>query len=99
MALHEPLFYDSQAAGAAALNIDVYVLRDAKREGCPAFRSGRVYRRELIERFQEKKPHVLNKCRSTERGFPIRTGQCRRLSEEIASRGWLLRKRRNPKAK
>ena len=48
-------YFDSQAAAAAALRIDIYKLRDAKREGCPAFRSGRVYRDELLAWFDDKK--------------------------------------------
>jgi hypothetical protein len=41
-------YFDSQASAAATLNIDIYELRDAKAAGCPAFRSGRVYRDEFI---------------------------------------------------
>ena len=44
----QPAYFDSQASAAAALKIDVDDLREAKREGCPAFRSGRVYRYELL---------------------------------------------------
>ena len=44
----QPGYFDSQAAAAAALKIDIEELRAAKREGCPAFRSGRVYRDELL---------------------------------------------------
>ena len=33
---------------AAALNIEIDDIREAKREGCPAFRSGRVYGKELL---------------------------------------------------
>ena len=40
----DPEFYDSQAQAAAELRIALDILRDAKRNGCPAFRSGRVYR-------------------------------------------------------
>jgi hypothetical protein len=36
-------YFDSQASAAAALKIDISELRKAKQEGCPAFRSGRVY--------------------------------------------------------
>ncbi len=43
-----PAYFDSQAAAAAALGIDINELRDAKRRGCPAFRSGRVYRDVLL---------------------------------------------------
>ena len=41
-------YFDSQAAAAAALGIDIDELRNAKRRGCPAFRSGRVYGDELL---------------------------------------------------
>jgi len=40
-------YWDSQAAAAADLKIDIYEIRDAKRAGCRAFRSGRVYKPEL----------------------------------------------------
>src|SRR5947208_11349859 len=43
-----PAYFDSQAAAAAALNIEIDDIREAKREGCPAFRSGRVYGKELL---------------------------------------------------
>jgi hypothetical protein len=43
-----PAYFDSIAAAAAALGTDIEELREAKREGCPAFRSGRVYRDELL---------------------------------------------------
>jgi hypothetical protein len=48
-------YFDSQASAAAALNIDIYELRDAKREGCPAFRSGRVYTEELLNWLAQKR--------------------------------------------
>jgi hypothetical protein len=44
----QPAYFDSQASAAAALGIDIYELREAKRQGCPAFRSGRVYRDEFL---------------------------------------------------
>jgi hypothetical protein len=44
----QPAYFDSHASAAAALQIDIDDLRQAKREGCPAFRSGRVYRDELL---------------------------------------------------
>lgn len=50
-----PAYFDSQAQAAAVLNIDIYKLRDAKREGCPAFRSGRVYHDELLDWFGRKR--------------------------------------------
>jgi hypothetical protein len=57
--MNEPAYYDSQASAAAALQLEVYTLRDAKRDGCPAFRSGRVYRGPLLEWFAAKKARVL----------------------------------------
>ena len=50
----QPAYFDSQASAAAALNIDVNEIRDAKREGCPAFRSGRVYHDELLSWLEAK---------------------------------------------
>src|SRR5436190_18852990 len=42
-------YYDNQAVAAAALNIDIYELRELKSSGrCPdAFRSGRIYKAPL----------------------------------------------------
>ena len=51
----QPAYFDSQASAAAALKIDIYDLREAKAEGCPAFRSGRVYRKPLLAWFNEKR--------------------------------------------
>jgi hypothetical protein len=50
----QPAYFDSQAAAAAALNIDIDELREAKRQGCPAFRSGRVYREQLLSWLQAR---------------------------------------------
>ena len=44
----QPAYFDSQAAAAATLKIEIDDIREAKREGCPAFRSGRVYGKELL---------------------------------------------------
>src|SRR5438477_11788074 len=44
----QPAYLDSHAAAATALNIEIDDIREAKREGCPAFRSGRVYGKELL---------------------------------------------------
>ena len=41
-------YFDIQAQAASALGESLDTLREAKRQGCPAFRSGRVYRKELI---------------------------------------------------
>jgi hypothetical protein len=50
-----PAYFDSQAQAAAILKIDISELREAKAEGCPAFRSGRVYTAPLLAWFAEKR--------------------------------------------
>jgi len=55
----EVAYFDSQASAAAALKIDISELRKAKREGCPAFRSGRVYRAELLRWLGEKRLEAM----------------------------------------
>jgi hypothetical protein len=59
-----PAYFDSQAQAAAILKIDISELREAKARGCPAFRSGRVYRDELLRwlkehRFSRTKPDAF----------------------------------------
>jgi hypothetical protein len=49
-----PPYFDSQASAAATLKIDIAELRQAKAEGCPAFRSGRVYTAPLLAWFAER---------------------------------------------
>jgi hypothetical protein len=44
-----PEYFDSQAQAATALDVPIDELRAAKRSGCEAFRSGRVYRAPLLE--------------------------------------------------
>ena len=44
-----PDYFDSQQSTAATLKIDILDLREAKRAGCPAFRSGRVYTQPLLK--------------------------------------------------
>lgn len=39
------------------LGTDIDEIRAAKANGCPAFRSGRVYRKELLDWFEEKQRH------------------------------------------
>ena len=68
----QPAYFDSMAAAAAVLRIDIEVLREAKRQGCPAFRSGRVYRDELLRWLQEKHLQKLRLDQTDARG---RTGQ------------------------
>jgi hypothetical protein len=50
-----PPYFDSQAQAAAILKIHISELREAKAEGCPAFRSGRVYTAPLLAWFGEKR--------------------------------------------
>jgi hypothetical protein len=50
----QPAYFDSQASAAAALNIHIDELREAKCQGCPAFRSGRVYREPLLSWLQAR---------------------------------------------
>jgi hypothetical protein len=50
-----PPYFDSQASAAAALKIDIRVLRELKRTGCPAFHSGRVYTQPLLKCMAQNK--------------------------------------------
>ena len=50
-----PPYFDSQRSAAATLGIDIFELRKAKAEGCPAFRSGRVYTAPLLAWLAEKR--------------------------------------------
>ena len=50
-----PPYFDSQASTAATLQIEISELREAKAEGCPAFRSGRVYTAPLLAWLTEKR--------------------------------------------
>jgi len=49
MSARQPEYFDSQAAASAQLKIPLSDLRYAKACGCKAFRSGRVYRKELLK--------------------------------------------------
>jgi hypothetical protein len=51
----KPAYFDSQASAAATLKIDISELREAKAEGCPAFRSGRVYTALLLDWLAKKR--------------------------------------------
>jgi len=51
---NEPSYFDSQGSAAATLKIEISELREAKAEGCPAFRSGRVYTAPLLAWRAEK---------------------------------------------
>jgi hypothetical protein len=51
----QPAYFDSQASAAATLKIEISELREAKAEGCLAFRSGRVYTAPLLAWLTEKR--------------------------------------------
>jgi hypothetical protein len=46
---NDTAYFDSQASAAATLKIDIRDIREAKKAGCPAFRSGRVYKKPLLK--------------------------------------------------
>jgi len=52
---HDVAYFDSQASAAATLKIDIRDIRDAKKAGCAAFRSGRVYKKPLLKWIAQKK--------------------------------------------
>jgi hypothetical protein len=56
LGMSQPLYFDSQASAAAVLNISIDELREAKRQGCSAFRSGRVYYLELLKWLAARAP-------------------------------------------
>jgi hypothetical protein len=71
-----PAYFDSQQSASAALKIDISDLREAKRQGCPGFRSGRVYTGELLEWLAKHMPRALKKRRAAESSWmdPANTG-------------------------
>ena len=77
-------YFDSIAAAAAALGIDIEELPEAKCQGCPAFRSGRVYRDELLSwleaRALEKTESVKLNGIGLEKGRPVIAQTIRGLS-------------------
>jgi len=65
----QPAYFDSQASAAATLKIEISELREAKAEGCLAFRSGRVYTAPLLAWFAEKgRQHARLESAKTENG-------------------------------
>ena len=52
-------YFDSQASASASLGLNIYKIREAKTQGCSAFRSGRVYRAPLLEWFAKKRSDRL----------------------------------------
>ena len=73
----QPAYFDSQQSASAALKIDISDLREAKRQGCPAFHSGRVYVEELLEWLAKHMPRALKKRRAAESSWmdPANTGE------------------------
>jgi hypothetical protein len=55
----------SQAQAAAILKVDISELREAKAEGCTAFRSGRVYTAPLLAWFAEKRQRRAELAKKT----------------------------------
>ena len=49
-----PEYFDSQAQAAAMLNMSIYDIKAAKAHGCPAFRGGRIRRREFEAWWKEQ---------------------------------------------
>ena len=66
-------YFDSQACAAAAFKIDISELREAKRKGCPAFRSGRVYRDEYLRWRQASELEEIHSVRAN--GVGIQEGR------------------------
>ena len=64
----ETAYFDSQASAAASLGIDIYEIREAKSSGCKAFRSGRVYRDELLQWFERKRERARERQRDADSG-------------------------------
>ena len=59
-------YYDTQGSAAASEGIDIYKIREAKASGCKAFRSGRVYRDELLQWFQRERARAREKQRDAD---------------------------------
>jgi hypothetical protein len=66
---HEVAYFDSQASAAAALNISIEEIRRAKRAGCPAFRSGRVYKKRASEMARGKQTEGNETAGKARRGI------------------------------
>jgi hypothetical protein len=54
-------YFDSQALAAAALKISIEEIRRAKRAGCPAFQSGRVYKKPLLKWLAKNKSKEIKR--------------------------------------
>jgi hypothetical protein len=64
----ETEYFDSQASASASLGLDIYKIREAKTEGCSAFRSGRVYRTPLLEWMEAKRAKARQAAAKTAAG-------------------------------
>jgi hypothetical protein len=62
----QPAYFDSQASAAASLGIDIYEIREAKRAGCKAFRSGRVYPDKLLSWFESRRERARERQRDAD---------------------------------
>ena len=62
----QPAYFDSQASAAASLGIDIYEIREAKRAGCKAFRSGRVYPDILLAWFESRRERARQRQRDAD---------------------------------
>jgi hypothetical protein len=83
----QPAYFDSQAQAAAILEIDISELREAKAEGCPAFRSGRVYYAPLMAWRKQKRWREAELANAATASSPVipsadnRPGQVAELSK------------------
>lgn len=63
-------YYDSMKAAAAAMRIDVEVLKKAKGRGCPGFRGSRVYEKEvrswIVKHAPEEEPITIREKKTHE---------------------------------
>ena len=55
-----PDYFDSQAQTAAMLNLSIYDVKSAKVEGCPAFRGGRIRRKEFQSWLKINRPDLCD---------------------------------------
>jgi hypothetical protein len=53
--VHKPTYFDSQGQCSSILHIDEADLKEFKRQGCPAFKHGRIYHAPLLEWIAAKK--------------------------------------------
>jgi hypothetical protein len=78
----ERAFFDSQQQAAALLNVPIGLISQAKREGCLAFRSGRVYV-EPIKEWLARARHAAKRPREEDNEREIRLQQAQlRLERE-----------------